>query len=696
MVVQHLRIPLRLGDAVTLESPDKFRRARQHRAIREYTGVMAWCRKASRVAEGAGYEAALVMARPTDITNAIIAALIYARYELPAFSTLERLTKHVQSQAHRQTFQSVFRRLSARERKALDRVPVIAVDQRRTALQKIKQLPQRPSRKHLEESVRHLEWLETLGAEGTALESVTPTLVGEFAKQARTADAGEFQDFTGPKRYTLLLSLIHNARTRTRDAVATTLVHRVATFHKRAKEELEQRQFDQRQRVEGLLGKFGEVIHIVATVRSDRRVGQQVRSMLTQTQEIGVLQQECATAQNWTGSNYLPLLWRHFKNSRLVLFRAVNALKLRSATQDDALLKAWGVLSEKRNQRTEYLPLKEVPLSFASRRWWDLLRHPTDPQKIDRRQLEICVLSCLADHLQAGTVYAPGSDAYADHREKLLPWPECESRLKKYCDRLKLPASADEFVDQLQRKLTEAADRVDRQFPHNTAIRINDKGEPVLPKYAARPIPESAQRLHVEVLKRMPERSILDVLVNVEHLTNFTKYFGPASGSEPKIARAAERYILTLFAIGSNMGPVQAARHLQGLVTAHMLYFANRKHVNVEKLEAARRELVDFYLGLELPKAWGNGSMVGADGTQFDFYENNLLVGLHFRYRKMGAIAYRHLADNYIAVFGAFVPPGVWEGIYVIEALQQAGSVSKPTRSAPTRKANRRRASPSP
>ena len=41
MVVQHLRIPLRLGDAVTLESPDQFRRARQHRAIREYTGVMA-------------------------------------------------------------------------------------------------------------------------------------------------------------------------------------------------------------------------------------------------------------------------------------------------------------------------------------------------------------------------------------------------------------------------------------------------------------------------------------------------------------------------------------------------------------------------------------------------------------------------------------------------------------------------------
>lgn len=37
----------------------------------------------------------------------------------------------------------------------------------------------------------------------------------------------------------------------------------------------------------------------------------------------------------------------------------------------------------------------------------------------------------------------------------------------------------------------------------------------------------------------------------------------------------------------------------------------------------------------------------------------------------MGAVAYRHVADNYIAVFGHFMPPGLWEGIHVIEALQQ-------------------------
>jgi hypothetical protein len=199
--------------------------------------------------------------------------------------------------------------LTAQGRKALDRLLVIAVDQRRTAFQAIQRLPQRPSRKHLQESIKHLQWLESL-SEGRELMGVAPSLVAEFAKQARTTNAAELKRFTAPKRYTLLLSLIHNTQARTRDAVARMLVHRLATIHKRAKEELLQRQADQRERVHHLLGKLGEVIRIVATVRSDRRVGLQVRTALTQAQAIDVLQQECTTAQNWSGHNYLPLLWQ--------------------------------------------------------------------------------------------------------------------------------------------------------------------------------------------------------------------------------------------------------------------------------------------------------------------------------------------------------------------------------------------------
>ena len=409
----------------------------------------------------------------------------------------------------------------------------------------------------------------------------------------------------------------------------------------------------------------------MANEKSDTKVGQQVRTTLTQAEPIESLQEEYSTAKDWTGNNYLPLLWRHYKGNRPVLFHAIKALKVTSATQDNSLIEVWNLLCDPSNRRADWIPVESELLHFASPRWRTLLRHPTDPALINRRQLEVCVLSYIGDHLQAGNLCVPGSEAFADHRAELLPWPECERRLPEYCERLGMPATANEFVSDLQRQLAEFAKRVDEQFPQNTTVKMGTDGLPVLLKYSARVIPESAQRLHIEVMRRMPQRSLLDILVNVEHLTNFTNHFGPASDSEPKIERAAERYLLTIFAIGSSLGPVQAARHLGGVVTAHMLSFANRKHVTVEKLEAARRELIEFYLTLELPKAWGKGTMVAADGTQFDFYDNNLLAGYHFRYRKMGAVAYRHVADNYIAVFGHFMPPGLWEGIHVIDALQQ-------------------------
>lgn len=44
-----------------------------------------------------------------------------------------------------------------------------------------------------------------------------------------------------------------------------------------------------------------------------------------------------------------------------------------------------------------------------------------------------------------------------------------------------------------------------------------------------------------------------------------------------------------------------------------------------------------------------------------------------FRDHRMSAVAYRHVADNYIAVFRHFISLGVLEARYAIEGLLKAG-----------------------
>ncbi|MGV8222319.1 Tn3 family transposase, partial [Pseudomonas aeruginosa] len=95
-----------------------------------------------------------------------------------------------------------------------------------------------------------------------------------------------------------------------------------------------------------------------------------------------------------------------------------------------------------------------------------------------------------------------------------------------------------------------------------------------------------------------------------------TRHIGTVSGNATKIKKPAERYLMTIFGMGCNLGTRQAARHLAGNVNPHMLPYTHHRHLSLEKLDKANRELVELYLQLDLPKLWGDGKAVAADGTQ--------------------------------------------------------------------------------
>lgn len=177
-----------------------------------------------------------------------------------------------------------------------------------------------------------------------------------------------------------------------------------------------------------------------------------------------------------------------------------------------------------------------------------------------RRQLEICIFSHLAQELKTGDACVIGSENYADFRQQLLPWSECESKIAEYCASLGIPDTPEEFVSQLQNQLTTVARKVDIICSPGDQITINEEGVPVLKRITAQEKPDGAEALFNAIRERLPQRSVLDVLCNVEHWLNWTRHFGPLSGSEPKLLNPQERYILTAFGYGCNIGPNEMAR----------------------------------------------------------------------------------------------------------------------------------------
>ncbi|AYK22648.1 MULTISPECIES: Tn3 family transposase [Pseudomonas] len=514
-LISHVRQCLRYGTRIAPRYSNPRTLYRHQAAVRQYLQVTPfYSSDGLAVTEQIARDCAVVLEQRVDLINAMLDELIQRGYELPAYSTLNNLAETALASAQEVTFNLVVTRAPIEVIYKLRELLETDFGRRQSDFNTLKQAPKKPSRKHLEVLIDHLAWLESFGNLDAIFEGIVDTKIRHFAAQAAASDVSELKDCSLPKRYTLMLALIYRMRVRTRDHLAEMFIRRISTIHKRAKEELEQIQARQRQKLEQLAATLDGVVQILVQEPDDQEAGSLIREYLSPDGNLDRLRETCAEVQATGGNNYLPLIWKHFRSHRSLLFRLSHLLQLEPTTQDRSLTQALQLIQDNENLHREWID-EFVDLSFASERWVKVVRRPaSEGPPTNRRYLEVCVFSYLASELRSGDMCVQGSESFADYRKQLLPWEECLQRLPAYCEKMGLPGTAKEFVASLKAQLEETA-----------------------------------------------------------------------------------------------------------------------------------------------------------DGTQFDFYDDNLLAGYHFRYRKMGAVAYRHVANNYIAVFQHFIPPGIWEAIYVIEGL---------------------------
>jgi len=677
-IVRHIAAALYLHGNTKPAAPLQHQLFRYHDSIRVFLSIRSFRTGGMRIASTAMSAAALVMEDPADVINTAIETLVKEKIELPAYRTLDDLARKIRSLVNRRIFTKVHSNLSAEEMKSLDSLLDVESGQKKSALQLIKQLPKRSSLQHFQRLLDHIVRLSNFVDPAHLLQNVPDAKTKYFAALAKSLDASEIREFSPPKRYTCLLALIARAKLKAHDDLAAMYIKRIGTLHRRAKDQLDDLRSQHRQKTEQIVATLSDVIGVLEREPKDEAAGKEIRQLFGADKSLESVRDDCLAINAYSGDNYYPLMWKLYKSHRPTIFRMVKMLSLSSASEDKSLIQALDLVIDMEKKRIDWIE-DVIDLSFANERWKRVVIDRSGlVEKINRRNLEVCVFSCLANELKSGDIAMAGSEEYADYRNQLLSWDRCQELLPDYLEQLGFPSDANGFVDQLKVSLTELADKIDRGYPENKQVVIDDSGHPVLKKVVGKVETPSAKALEATVLERLPERNILDVLSNVSHWVGFDRHFGPLSHSDTKIDRPRERYLLTTFTYGCNLGPVQASKHFRGAASPHELSFVNRRHVNSQKLDAANRDIINTYNTLDLPKVWGDGSSAAADGTKYDMHDQNLLAEYHIRYGGYGGIAYHHVSDTYAALFSHFIPCGVWEAVYIIEGLLKNTSDIQP------------------
>ena len=682
LIFEHVAHRLGVDGEIGSESSESTQYCHR-KAILDRLGVIAWGTASRRLAHRTMITVAEARTDPAELINAAIDALVRHQFELPSLDALGRLAASVHAKVNAAQWQRIGDSVSKEQRSALEALLRADPATQESSFAQIRRAPGRATRKNLQALLDRHRWLQTLPDPTPALQGVPDAKVLQWANEAKRLKAPELREYIEPRRHALLLAVIRQARGQVLDDLTLMLLKLARKIEWKSEQQFDEWYASRRNQTDTLIRTFHDALLIHGTDDAPGEKIGRLEALFASQGGRGMLEKSCAEHLRHERQTWRVFARSAFGPLRSVLLRLADTLQLEATATSQELLRFIEVVSTDVPPYWDYYRIADVTPAALPREWRSLvLDDPSDPGAFNRRQLEVVAILELAAAIQAGEMFVGGSLSYDQFWDRLPPETADPAAMAAYAALQDWGESAEGFI----RTLKDSLDREMRFLEHavgharDSYVRRDKDGRPIVTRTAAVPIPASAMDLEKRLLDRMPERSILAAIANTEHWTQWSRHFGLPSRLTPQIKGANRRYVFTTFAYGCGLGPTQAARHLNGVVSADQLSFVDRRHIDIADLRAASADVINLYAKFELPQQWGVGEAAVADGTHFETQEENLLAERHIRYGKTGGIAYRHIADNYIALFSRFIACGTYEATYILDALLENLSDLKPRR----------------
>ena len=655
---------------------------RHRQAILSHLKVSAWGAEGRALAQATMCKTARARTDPADIMNSAIDALIRHDFELPPLATLRRLAGTWHSKTNTAQWAEVCGRLSSAQHAMLETLLVVDPKTQKSPFANLCATPGRPSRKNLNVLVDRYQWLQGLPNSATALQSIADSKISQWANEARRLNALELREYVTPRRHTLLMAVIHDARGQVLDDLTQMLLRIARKVEWKSELRLTEWYQSRRNKTDALIRAFRDSLVVHGSDVDPIEKVSLAQALFTAQGGHHALVQSCDEHLQHEKQNWRPFARAMFVPLRSALVQLVEILPLQGTADSDGLLCLAKELKSDASH-SDYLSISGVAPNTLPREWHVLVHdHASDTRIFNRRQLEVVAILELANAIKAGEVFVTGSLNFDRFWDRLPCEAADSAAVAAYATSRGWTDGADGLVRAVKRALDQKAHFLDTAVGTGQQAYLprGRHGRPVVSRLRAVGTPATAADLESQIMAHMPERAVLEAISNTEHWAQWGRHFGLPSRLGPQIKDASHRYVLTTFAYGCGLGPTEAARHLGGTVSADQLAFADRRHVDIEDLRAASADLINLYSKFELPQQWGTGKSAAADGTHFETYEDNLLAEHHIRYGKTGGIAYRHVADNYIALFSRFIACGTYEATHILDALLQNLSDVQPSR----------------
>ncbi|WP_458413360.1 Tn3 family transposase [Schinkia sp. CFF1] len=580
---------------------------------------------------------------------------------LPGMTTIERLVWETRRRAEEKIFKSLTATLSPWQKHKLDKLIDPFVENRKTPLAWLKELPGQSSPEAFLKVIERLEYIRDLKLPGT--QEVHPNRLLQLSRIGARYEPHSFRRFKENKKYAILVTYLMT--------LSQDLIDQAIEIHDRQMMILQSKGRKTQDEMQKQNGKAvnEKVVHfadIGAALIQARDEGLDPFSTIEKVMpwdKIVVSVEEAKKLARPMDYDYLDLLENRFSYLRKYTPTLLKSLEFRSTQAAEPLLRALKILNEM-NESGKRRVSEGAPLDFVPKRWQ---KHVYDEEgTINRHYYEIAALNELRNHIRSGDVYVIGSRLHKDFEEYLVSKGEwTTTHLSE--TRLAVQSSAEEYLEERRQALAKRLTWVSNNLDGLEGINI--KKDKLRVDRLERDTPVEARNFSLSLYNMLPRIKLTDLLMEVAHWTKFDEMLIHASTNRPP--KGEEKVILmaALMAMGTNIGLTKMADATPG-ITYHQMANAAQWRLYDDALNRAQATLVNFQHKLALSSYWGDGSTSSSDGMRVQVGVSSLHAESNPHYGTgKGATIYRFTSDQFSTFYTKVINTNARDAVHVIDGL---------------------------
>lgn len=171
---------------------------------------------------------------------------------------------------------------------------------------------------------------------------------------------------------------------------------------------------------------------------------------------------------------------------------------------------------------------ENIPIDGVLKSGWKeiLLEKDSDgKERINRINYEISVLQTLRERLSCKEIWVTGAYRYRNPDEDLPT--DFEQHRQVYYQALTLPENVETFVCNLQQKMVDSLEKLDKGMPDNQDVNIVGTNQSLIRVSPFPPVnePLNLKQLKGEINRIWHQTSLLDILKETDLRVNFTQNF---------------------------------------------------------------------------------------------------------------------------------------------------------------------------